>query len=220
MRNQTIHLRRLGWLLFICLVQAVPAQEKQSASTTHHSLWKVKGQRNEVYLLGSIHTLKKEDYPLPSVMESAFTNSETVAFETDMDELENPAVALKLMTKAKLPEGETLEQQLTPDVYRQFTNHLKTAGVPAELFNQLAPPMAAITLALLEFQKMGLDPEYGVDKHFFGLAKKAGKKILPLETVDFQLGLLTDFTKDEGNLLMKSTLKDLDRMKTDLGDLV
>jgi len=59
-----------------------------------------------------------------------------------------------------------------------------------------------------------------LDKHFFDLAKQAGKKIVPLETVDFQINLLTDFTKEEGELLMKSTLKDIDTMEKDLGEML
>jgi len=210
----------LVFLLAFSLAPTVIGQEKQGGATTRHSLWRIKGQSNDVYLLGSVHVLKKEDYPLPAVIESAFSNAAIVAFETDIDALENPAIALKLMTKSKLPEGETLKQQLTPEVYGQFTKHLESAGLPAEMFDQLSAPMAAITLTMLEFQKMGLDPEYGLDKHFFALAQKEDKKIVPLETVDFQIGLMTEFTKEEGNLLMKTTLKDIDTMKADVGELL
>jgi uncharacterized protein YbaP (TraB family) len=220
MTNRKINFRPLAFLLAFCLVHVAGAEEKRDTAAAHHSLWKIKGPRNEVYLLGSVHVLKKEDYPLPAVIESAFTNAGVVAFETDLEALENPATAMKLMTKARLPEGETLQQQLKPEVYEQLNKHLKDAGLQPEMFNQLSAPMAAIALALVEFQKMGLDPEYGVDKHFFELARKANKQIIPLETVDFQIGLLTDFTKDEGNLLLKATLKDLDSLKTDFGDLV
>ena len=68
-----------------------------------------------------------------------------------------------------------------------------------------------MTLTLLELQKLGVDPQYGLDKHFFGRARREGKQIVPLETVDFQIGLATDFSKEEGELFMKITLDDIDK---------
>ena len=63
--------------------------------------------------------------------------------------------------------------------------------------------------------KAGLNPEHGVDKHFYPLAQSAGKEIIPLETVDFQLELITGLSKEEGELLMKSTLKEIDSVQKD-----
>jgi uncharacterized protein YbaP (TraB family) len=124
------------------------------------------------------------------------------------------------MSKARLPEGESLSQELSPEVYRSFTNHLQEEGLPAVVFDQFKPSIAAVTLAALDLQKEGLDPEQGLDKHFFARAKKEGKQIAALETVDFQIGLITDFSKEEGELFMKTTLKDMDKLKTDIEDLL
>jgi len=73
---------------------------------------------------------------------------------------------------------------------------------------------------MFEMTKLGLEPEQGIDKHFFGLAKKAEKQIVPLETVDFQISVITEFTKEEGEAMMKATLKDLDNVKTELADML
>jgi uncharacterized protein YbaP (TraB family) len=80
--------------------------------------------------------------------------------------------------------------------------------------------MAAMTLEVFELLKMGMNPQNGVDKHFYPLAKSSGMEIIPLETVDFQLDLITGFSKEEGELLMKSTLKEIDNVKKELGELV
>jgi uncharacterized protein YbaP (TraB family) len=210
----------LGLMLALCFLHALPAQEKQAASATRHSVWKVRGQTNTVYLVGSIHVLKEEDYPLPSVIETAYSDSPIAVFETDIQALDDPAMAMKLMAKAKLPEGQTLQTQLSPETYKLFSEKVSATGMPAEMFNQFAPPMAAMTLEVLEMTKMNLDPKYGLDKHFFAKAKEDKKQIVPLETVDFQIGLLTDFTKEEGESLMKTTLKELDNVKKDLAELL
>jgi uncharacterized protein YbaP (TraB family) len=72
----------------------------------------------------------------------------------------------------------------------------------------------------VELKKMGLDSEYGLDKHFFTLARQSGKKIVALETVDFQMDLMTGFSKEEGELLVKTTLRDVDTLQNDLGDML
>lgn len=184
-----------------------------SAENARHCLWKVEGKSNTVYLLGSIHLLKESDYPLPGVIENAFTNSKVAAFETDIGEMESPEAQMKLLSKATLPPGETLEQQLSPKVYGAFTNYAREAGLPTPMLARFKPAMAALTLVLIESQKLGLNPEAGVDRHFFRRAREDGKEIVPLETLDFQISLLTDLSKAEGELFMKTTLKEIGETK-------
>ncbi len=206
--------------LAIWLAAPALAQQPKTAATTRHCLWKVQGQRSTVYLLGSVHVLKPEDYPLPTVMEQAYTNSSLTVFETDMDAMEGLDVQQKIMSKALLPEGETLSGQLSPEVYKKFTNHLADAQLPAFMFERLKPSLAAITLEVAEIQKLGFNPDYGLDKHFFKRAKKEGKKTVPLETLDFQIGLVTEFSKEEGELLMKVMLEDIDKTKSEFPELI
>ena len=196
------------------------AQPAKPSSATKHSLWKVQGKENAVYLLGSIHLLKKEDYPLPVPLEAAFSDSKIAVFETDIAGMENPELVMKLTAKGQLPEGETLRTRLSPPVYAAFSNYVQKAGMPVELFDSITPAMAAIMLVAVDLKKMGLDPQNGLDKHFFDLAAKDGKTIVPLETLDFQISLMTEFSKEEGELLMKTTLKEIDTMEKDLDDLI
>jgi uncharacterized protein YbaP (TraB family) len=129
-------------------------------------------------------------------------------------------VAAKLMLKGQLPPGETLSNQLSPAVYLMWSNHITEAGLPAELFERFTPAMAGLTIAMLEIQRMGLNPAHGVDKHFFTRARATGKEIVPLETVEFQIELLTDFTKQDGELLLQSTLKDMRNLKREIAGII
>jgi uncharacterized protein YbaP (TraB family) len=97
---------------------------------------------------------------------------------------------------------------------------MQKTSMPAELVDSLTPAAAAILLVALELKKLGLDPEIGLDKHFFDLASQESKKIVPLETVDFQIDLVTGFTKQEGELLMKTTLKGHRHDGKDLDDML
>jgi uncharacterized protein YbaP (TraB family) len=213
------HLRLL--LLFaLCLNSPLAAQETKPAAGKLHSLWKVQGKQNTVYLLGSIHLLKKENYPLPAAMETAFTNCAVVVFEADLSAAEDLTLAMSLMSKSQLPEGQTLKDILSPDVYQSFTNHASQSPLPLEMLVRYTPGMAATTIEGLEMMRLGFDPELGLDMHFYKLARKDGKRIVPLESMDFQMGLLNGLSKEEGDWFMKQTLNGLDNVKTEVADMV
>jgi len=200
-----------GFVLFTSTFLPCSAQSQESRITSNlHCLWKVDGASNTVYLLGSIHLLKQEDYPLAQPLEAAYVNSQVVAFETDIGAMDNISTQMKLLAKVQLPAGETLEQQLTPATYLALSNRVVQSGLPMMMFTQMQPFMVVMTLEVLELQKLGVDAAFGVDKRFYERATKDGKQIVPLETVDFQIGLLTSFTKDEGEAVVKSTLEEIE----------
>ena len=214
--------KQIHWslVLVLSLLAWLPIPGRAAPTQTRHSLWKISGRTNTVYLLGSVHFLKKSDYPLAPVIENAFSNSAMVVFETDIEKLEDPQVQLQLMKKAQLPQGQTLRQQLSTNTYATFQEHLKQTGLDEIIFQNFKPSLAAMMLEIFAMQKIGLDPSQGLDQHFFQLAKKADKKIVPLETVDFQIDLITGFSQEEGELIMKSTLKDIDTTDKLLGELL
>jgi hypothetical protein len=207
-------------LLLLSLVQPGAAQVPAAKSEGRNALWQIHGPSNTVYLLGSIHLLKESDYPLAAAIESAFTNSQLAVFETDVGEMMQLGVQMKLLGKARLPDGETLKDLLSAPTYAQFLEHTKRLELPEPMFAQFKPSMAAIMLTMLEIQKLGFNPAFGVDKHLFERARDAGKETGALETVEFQINLVTGFTKEEGELLMKTTLKDLDNTRRMLDDIV
>src|SRR5688572_28338053 len=166
LRNMRMSKHGYGLLAIICLASSLWAQPRAETGT-RHTLWKVQGPSNSVHLLGSVHVLKRSDYPLAVPIEKAFSNAAVVAFETDIAALDDPAVAMKLMSKGQLPAGETLLKQLSPEVYKMWLTHVTEAGLPPQMFEQFTPAMAGLTVAMLEIQKLGLDPNQGVDKHFF-----------------------------------------------------
>ena len=213
--------RALGRILLVALLWCGTSAPAQSAkSTGKHTLWKIEGKSAVVHLLGSVHVLKKENYPLPAPIDAAFSNSTIAVFEAEIDQLDNPELAMKFAMKARLPDGETLSTQLTPETYATLSNHLQKAGLPIQMVEPLSPAMASLMLVALELKKMDLVSEYGLDKHFYSLAKEAGKKIVPLETIEFQMDLMTSFSKEEGELLVKTTVRDIDTLQKELGTLL
>jgi uncharacterized protein YbaP (TraB family) len=70
----------------------------------------------------------------------------------------------------------------------------------------------------LELLKLGFDPHYGIDKYF--LSKAAGKKnILELESLDYQIDLLSKFSDREQESFLLYTVKDLRILRQEMDKL-
>ncbi len=207
---------------FALSISQLPAQPSHAPAKpgSLHCLWKVQGESNVVYLLGSIHLLRESDYPLPQVMDSAFTNSQIAVFEMDIDKANDPAASLALLSKATLPEGKTLHDVLPEKVYNSFSNHVQEVGMSMMIFDSMKPGMAIMMLDAMELVKLGANPEYGEDEHFFKLAKDGGRKIVALETLDFQLGLMLSFEGQDEELYLEKSLEEMDNEKKEYNEMV
>jgi hypothetical protein len=219
---KTHKMRACGFLLALAalIAPAVLAQEIQGSSTNRHSLWKLSGKPATVYLLGSVHLFKAEDYPLAAPIERAFTNAGIAAFETDIGEMERRATQPETLGMMMLPAGQTFREQLSAPTYNLFTNYAVEIGLPLFMIEQLKPALAAIALVELECKKLGFEPENGIDLHYYRLARKQGKTLLPLESLDFQLNLLASFSKEETELLVRSTLEDIKTTREEFADIL
>jgi uncharacterized protein YbaP (TraB family) len=187
---------------------------------TKHSLWKVEGRTNAMYLFGSIHFLKKDFYPLPEPIEDAYKQSQVVVFEADLREMDSPETQIKMLQSGQAPEGEKLKDVLSQETYAKLESHLKESGLPVAVFDPLRPWMVAVAVISAEIVKLGYNPEDGVDKYFFGKVKKDKKEIVALETVDFQLSMFTSLTKQEQDAMVRETLQEISNFKKDLQGII
>jgi len=188
-----------------------------------HCLWKVQGASNVVYLLGSIHLLRGTNYPLATAIESAFSDSQIAVFETDIDKIDkmdDPEQQMAMLGKMRLPQGQTLKQNLSASAYESLSKHAAEVGIPMTYLEHFRPAFDVMEIEVGELLLLGADPEFGVDKHFMKLAREGGKRVIPLETVDFQFGLLTGFTKEEEDLLVQKSLEDIDNEKKLYNEMV
>ena len=204
----------------LLLPHFLPVHAQQAAKTqTKHCLWKVEGRTNTAYLFGSIHFLKKEFYPLAQPIEDAYRRSQVVVFEADLEEMQSPEAQLKMLQHGKYPEGQTLKQNISKDTYAKLEAYLSDSLGSAALFDGLKPWMVAVALLGIELQKLGFNPEQGVDKYFFEKAKQDKKATVPLETTDFQLSLFSGLSKEEEDAMLKETLQEITSFKQLLGEM-
>ena len=183
------------------------------------SIWKVSKNSSELYLGGSIHILRANDYPLPVEYDKAFENADKIVFETDIEQLENPQIAQTFMQKGMLKDNKTLQDVLSADVYEELKLEASKVSLPIENMARFKPSMVILTLTVMKIQQLGISAD-GVDKFYSTKSKENNKKMAFLETVDEQIELLVNMGDGKEDEFVKYSLKDFKNMEKDLDKLI
>jgi uncharacterized protein len=182
--------------------------------------WKATGKGGVVYLVGSVHVLTKDFYPLNPVLDAAYTDVDLLVEEVDMAEMLDPTAQMGFLTRGMLPSATPLDKVVSASTYALVTKRATDLGLPVEPFKLLKPWMVALMLVQVEWQKAGFDPDLGLDKHFYDRAKGDGKTTQGLETAEYQISRLDDMTMEQQEHMLSESLKDLDAEKANMTKLV
>jgi len=206
---------------FFVLTLCMRASGQQThALDRKHCLWKISSRNNAVYMLGSVHLLKKDDYPLDRSIENVFENSAQLFFEINLDTIDEQKLQQLTITKGTYGGGQTLKDGLSNQTY-EFTKHrLADLGLNIEQFAKFKPWLLAVTLDALVLKKLGFDPSQGVDTYFYNKAKKNGKKVDGFETAEYQLSLLGDMPAALQETLLLQTMKELDTVQQEMTAII
>jgi uncharacterized protein YbaP (TraB family) len=199
--------QRLGVAILALLVVSVPI----SGQTGKNFLWKVEGESGSIaYLLGSLHVLTPEWYPLSATINQAFASSTTLVEEVDIAETNDPTLMIAALAKAMLTDGKTLDQVVAPGVYAEVKRRADQSGLPMMALQRMKPWLVALTLMTPTLQAAGFKPELGIDRHFYDRAKVSGMKLRALETIAYQLDRFDQLSPKLQEDLLKTTMEDLD----------
>ncbi len=167
-------------------------------------LWKVSDADNAVYLLGSFHLLKPDDYPLSSDVNRAFAQARTVVFELPPAEMNSPQLPLQMMQAAVRTDGTRLDSELPPatvgklkDWQAENSVFLQSTGLTSERLQMFEPWYVGLLVSLTGMTKQGLDPKLGLDQHFIAAAGHAGKPTSGFETGAQQIAFLDGMSREE-----------------------
>lgn len=160
-------------------------------------LWKVSDADSAVYLLGSFHLLKQEDYPLSKDIDAAFDDAQTVVFEVEPATLTAPDTAEKFKQAAGYADGRTLSQVLPKTARDRLQKMLSVSGGSVEQMDTVEPWAVTLSLVLGMTQAMGFRQDQGLDATLMKRAAEAQKAVAGLETVDDQINALDSIPMNE-----------------------
>jgi len=203
--------------LFALSVSLAPLQTAHSYDQKNF-LWKVQSSRSTVYLLGSIHFLKEDVYPLNQAIEKAYESADKLVVEANIDDLGNLDLRM-LADRAFYKADDNVEKHVSPETYRLITKESKALGMQIELLRMQKPWMLALSFQAMELVRLGYSPQHGVDYYF--LSRTQGtKNILELESLEEQLRLLSGFSDREQEQFLLYTLKTLSSVDSQVGSMV
>ena len=174
---------------FLLLAAALIASSASAQSGHPLTLWAVDGRANTVFILGSVHLLREQDHPLPSMIHEAYAEAESIVMEIDMDDLDPIAMQTLITQLGRLTDGRTLADIMGPDLYAEAQK-------------------AAITIEQMALARIGFNPRFGIEMHVMSKAAQDGKSIDGFETIDEQLGFLDGLSIESQRDLLMQTLSE------------
>jgi len=173
--------------------------------------WHISGpQGGDVWLLGSVHYLRGEDYPLPPNIDRLYEQADTLVMELDLDDLDALAVQGSFLAAAMLPADSSLQSVLSPSVYALAETQAAGLGLDLSLMAPFEPWLVAITLMDLGMNALGFSAGQGLEQYLIRRAAQDGKEILGLETLDDQVRVFDELSTTEQEALLLQTLTELD----------
>lgn len=169
------------------------------------SMWQVQGERNRVYLLGSIHLLRETDHPLPTAIFDAYADAESLVMELDMDDMDPVEGQLLANELGLIQDTRTLADLMGADLYAQAMQKSAAVDVPLAMLDRAEPWYAAMNVELMLLMRMGFNPAHGIETHLLELAKRDGKEIEGFETIREQFEFLDGLSPDaQREMLMQA----------------
>lgn len=211
--NQKI---RFAMLLIILFSLSMLYSQEQAGKSF---LWEIQSEQGNSYLLGSVHLLKKEHYPLKKVIENAFAECDVLVLEIDLSGDKLLKAGMMMLQKGIYQGEETLADNISTKTYQLVSDKLKTMDMDIEGFKKSKPWMVAMTVLEKKLIQLGFNPMYGIDLYF--LRKAEGKKeIKGLETVEFQLSLFENFSREENEKFLLSTILEADKLEKEMDKMI
>lgn len=202
----------VGLLLGSGVVQARGDAPAAKATPPVPLLWKVTGPGDSrVYLLGSFHLLRAQDYPLAADVDQAFAASKRVVFELSPQDMQSPQLTQKMLQAAVRTDGTELKRDLDPATWTKLQAYATANNLPLAQLQGMKPWFVGLTITLGQFTKMGLDPNLGLDRHFMQRAATAGKPTSGLEDIDTQVGVLSGMSAAEQQQMVAEALDQADK---------
>ena len=206
----------LRWFLALSLLGGLSDPAAQAASP----VWVIRGAHSTVYLAGSVHLLPEQDAALPAAFERAYADSAKLVMELDLGKIDQAAAAGWMLEHGALPAGSSLRTVLGEQRYARVSAAAAELGLPAEIMDGQAPWVVGLELADLDYVRLGLDPQHGVEEQLLRRAQADRKPTAGLETLDEELGGLETLSREDQLRLVDQTLSDLKEPPTEMQEVL
>jgi uncharacterized protein YbaP (TraB family) len=209
--------RRLigSWSALLLAVATLPAFSVSGGQRLAKCcVWRVTNAKAPCYLVGSIHALSEKDYPLPAPYEIALNQSTRIVFE--FDPRQHREFERKFEAAGKYPPGRDLRSSIDPKLLAWLRQNLVTIKTDPTRKNQ--PRLAGFD-SQLRYRPWWIAQHLvgpatytrdsaacGLDNYFLKRAKKSGKQIGGLESVDEHVAVMGGLSDRDSEFILRDAL--------------
>lgn len=188
--------------------EIVPPENTEPA-TASPLLYKVTdGQGNVAWLFGSIHAGLEYYYPLPEYVTSAYAGSDALAVEFDILAYEEDLEAqMSDMMQLVYTDGTTIRDHLSDELYTAAVEILTENGMYSMLMDYYCVSLWSNMIDNIVYEAINVRSDLGVDRHLLEKAYADGKKILDVESSEFQTAMMANYSEPLQVLLLESSLE-------------
>jgi hypothetical protein len=186
---------------------ALPAHAEAPKPNVSPAMWVVKDKDTTVYLFGTVHALDGKQDWFNDEVKTAYDASQEIVVEALMPEPSE--MQAKVLPLAMDKSGKTLSSRLKPETAKLLAAELGKLGAPATAFDQFEPWFASLALTSILMEKLGMEPETGVEEILRAAAKKDGKPLGEVESFDWQMNLFDTMPEGMQIAMLSSGLEDM-----------
>ena len=209
---------KFSLLLTLILILTIPGMVNSQVVGKGYNnslIYKIQSNTNIVYILGSIHILAEEYYPLTRAFTYSYYNSQKVIFEIDPEILFSFSPNKSIENYHFFQDGNTLNKVLHPKTLKLLKKRVAQMGIEFEAINQLKPWAINKIIGRSPLSTKDFRPDLGIEHYFFRLAKDAGKPTGGLETIKDQIDIDAKLPLKMQDEILRETLTISDSKETE-----
>ncbi len=199
-------------LLILAIVFAIPVRAAEVLPKC--CVWRVNNAKAPFYLVGSIHALSQKDYPLPTPYEIVLGNTKRLLFE--FDPTRHAEFEKKFEAAAKYPPGQDIRSKIHPDLLAWLRQNIFAVNVDPRREKKSRPegfdsglgykPWWIAQHLVDKSTYSNVSMSRGLDNYLVDCAKRTGKEIGGLESVDEHVAVLGGLSDRDGEIILLDAL--------------
>lgn len=193
---------------------------KDPAPQQFNLLWSIKGEKNRVYVLGSVDLLPHGARELPDVVNAAYRTSDLIVFESDLFLTGSVAFEADELSQARYPAGQTIYDEMPADLMLEARLTAEELGLPMRILERYRPWFFAQTLATAQFAKDGFPLDNGVDVRLYRRALEDIKLTAGLSAPQDHLATYADMSPEQNRYFLRSALTDLNDTRAQISRIL
>jgi uncharacterized protein YbaP (TraB family) len=200
-------LRRAAFVVGTLLLGFLPAQAPTPKADVavpvaieRPLLWRIE-LATPSYLFGTIHLPDDRVTELPPVVADILDRCDSLYTELPME----MALLMKQFGRMQLPEGQTLKAALGDEIYGEVAAYVEKKGLKMAMFDRLQPWAVSAQLSMLDHLK-AMATKQPLDMQLYQRAKRDGKAVGGLETMEEQASVFESLTQQEQRTFVRDGL--------------